>query len=105
MGKKLIESDFLGMFEPGTQYSEQLITVTVDGLIVGLGHQTPAMFLPAALHIYRAELEGEEEPNAVEMQHLWGVPAKYESPSCWGITTDNIQADTPNAVAVTVLDV
>ena len=104
MSEKLTETDFLGMFEPGTPYADRLVTVTAEGQIVGYGHQAPETFLPAALHLFRAELEGEEEPAAVEVQHLWAIPQNYETPNCWGITTDKIQVDTPHAVAVTILE-
>lgn len=105
MKTSLVESDFLGMFEPGSPHAQSLVTVTADGVIIGYGHQSPKSFLPAALHLYRAEMEGEEEPRDAEIQHLWAIPSNYETSSCWEVATANIQANTPHAVAVTILDV
>lgn len=105
METSLDEADFFGMFEPASPHANSLVIVTADGVIIGYGHQSPKSFLPAALHLYRAEMGREEETIDAEIQHLWAVPSSYETSSCWEVTTTDIQASTPHAVAVTILDV
>lgn len=86
------------------------VTVTMDGLICGYGHMELPVFLSAANHLYRTEVDEQVSEqsllaHAEFIEHRWAVVTTITNAEEWEISTEEITENTPGAFPVTVLAV
>lgn len=85
------------------------VTITENAEIVGFGHLSQDVFLPAAIHLFLTEVDdGSDDAELLSFSehvtHGWAVVGSYTNADEWEISRNGVDEHTPGAFPVTFLD-
>lgn len=95
---------------PFERFAGLPVTITENAEIVGFGHLSSEVFLPAAVHLFLTEVDAEcDEAEllsfAENITQGWAVVGSYTNADEWEISRQGVDENTAGAFPVTFLDV